>query len=144
MNFKWIEYLNLAHDLLGKPIIVNGEQIVSDDEAKFRSSISRSYYSVFICTRNYLCNIECDPAVIAAKGRRDVNIHSFIIRRLKADGEREKRRIGNKLDRMHKDRKEADYDDEISNPEETALDSLDTALEIVESLNNLKREYLNL
>jgi hypothetical protein len=136
MTFDWCEYLNLARELAGETVVV-------DPEAKLRSSISRSYYSCFCTTRDFVCDIERDSAMMAANQRRDINMHSFMIDRLRNDpSDRLKRKIGNKLKRLRTNRNIADYEDNIINPQKTADDALNYADDIMSDLNTLKIPYM--
>ena len=47
MSFEWLEYLDLADNILNQTPVT---------EAKRRCSISRAYYAVFCKSRNYLIN----------------------------------------------------------------------------------------
>ena len=52
MSFDWSDYLNVARELAGHPNVEPGE------EARFRSAISRAYYTALCCARNHLIHKE--------------------------------------------------------------------------------------
>jgi uncharacterized protein (UPF0332 family) len=110
MNFNWSEYLTLAQVLTGKAT-------VSSPEAKFRSAISRAYYGAFCSTRNYLIKQghEIPKTGEAHKVVREIFMNKKDLL---------SKQIESNLDRLRKDRNDADYEDQFPGAlnEKTALD----------------------
>jgi hypothetical protein len=99
MSFPWTRYLDLAKELAGKPVTVEGR------EAKLRSAISRAYYAAFHHARDYL---------IATNGPLPPytsNEHDYVKRWYIERNDRVQRQIGSDLDRLRLDRNIADYAD---------------------------------
>ena len=97
MSFNWSEYLTLAQVLTGKAA-------VSSPEAKFRSAISRAYYGAFCSTRNYLIqNGHRIPKTSEA--------HKMVREILRNKKDQVSKQVENNLDRLRKDRTNADYED---------------------------------
>lgn len=115
--FDWSHYLDLAGNLAGE---------ISDtpeEEAKARTSISRSYYCVYHTARQYL------------REEGDINIdkkipdpHRYVIEQLKGRVETKMSRIGNQLERLKNDRVMADYHENMKIPLKEAIKSWKMAL----------------
>ncbi|MFL5800989.1 MAG: hypothetical protein ACJ8CR_04530 [Roseiflexaceae bacterium] len=65
MSFQWSRYLDLARELAGKLVTVEGQ------EAKLRSSISRAYYAVFHKAKEHLLTVDRLPP-------HDINEHEYV------------------------------------------------------------------
>ena len=74
MSFDWIEYLNLARKLSGKPL-----QSVAP-EAEERAAISRAYYAAFCKARNHLRNNEGYVKISSSGGSHDFVISRFSLK----------------------------------------------------------------
>nr|CBH37085.1 conserved hypothetical protein [uncultured archaeon] len=127
MMFDWSDYLDLANELAG--------EIASQttEEAKLRSSVSRAYYAAFCKARNYLRDIEgqsIPPTGIAHVIVRDVFKHN---------ADRQRRKIGQNLDRLRIDRNKVDYDDSVTGLASMVTMDLTMALKVISTLNTLKR-----
>ncbi len=97
MSFDWRLYIKLADEL------INFHRTKSLAESYWRSAISRAYYGVFCLSRNFLIS----------KGIRipRKNVHRFVIEKYKNSLDQVEKKIGVQLDRLRKDRVDADYDD---------------------------------
>jgi len=102
MNFDWLKYLAVAEKLLEPVNSMLGE-------AAYRSSASRAYYAIFGAT------------LITLKTRRSVSFrlpekHKKLIDWLKEQGEREPElaSFGTQLDRLRKERIDADYGEDLN------------------------------
>jgi uncharacterized protein (UPF0332 family) len=93
MSFNWIEYINLAEELLSK-----------SNESSFRSSISRAYYGIFCIARKRKFY----------QKYTDSDIHWKVINEYWNSENRDERRIGRILAQLRKSRNYADYDEEIN------------------------------
>jgi uncharacterized protein (UPF0332 family) len=89
-QFDWEEYLDLAEDLLP-----NGPGY--DAEAEMRCAISRAYYAAFNIAR-----IEVPDFLLSETGEDHRNVREYF--------EDQPGTVGRDLRRLHKRRKEADYD----------------------------------
>lgn len=99
-SFNWAEYLDLARELAGT------RAGVPSDEAKFRSSMSRSYYSAFCSARNHLRDIDGDAA-IPNSGR----VHEYVRGAYQRSGNLRRQQVASWLDRLWAHRIAADYKD---------------------------------
>jgi hypothetical protein len=99
MSFRWARYLDLANELAGKLVVVEGR------EAKLRSAISRAYYAAFHHARDY---------VVATHGQLpySINEHEYVKNWFLNQRDRLLIQIGTDLDRLRQDRNRADYTDE--------------------------------
>lgn len=100
MSFDWSQYLRLAEELA-----LQGTA-GSSQEAKWRSSVSRSYYAAFCIARNHLRDV--DGIDIPPK-----DTHKFVQDTFKNSGDMKRREIGTCLDRLRVKRNNTDYDDVV-------------------------------
>ena len=100
--FDWSHYLDLARNLVGET------DIKPSDEAKARTSISRSYYCIYHAAREYLKE-EGDTNI----GQKMEDSHIYVIEQLRNRPERKLSQIGNNLYRLKDDRVRADYEGDI-------------------------------
>jgi len=125
MSFDWSTYLDVAKDLAEQA----AEESTARD-ARLRSAISRAYYATFCCARNRLRDVEGDTA-IPTTGES----HGYIRDQFKK-GDSDRRKVGANLDRLHKERNKADYQDTFPNLRGTA----ELALKLAErAITNLRR-----
>lgn len=113
MNFDWLEYLAVAEKLLEPVNSVLGE-------AAYRSAASRSYYAIF------------GAASIALKTKRKVSfyppgIHKKLIDWLKSQSDPRLASFGFQLDRLYKERIDADYREKLNYRRKKAEKSLKMA-----------------
>jgi uncharacterized protein (UPF0332 family) len=115
--FRWEEFLDLAEELAGR----------AGDEAALRTALSRAYYAVFHVGREYLAH-----AAITID--RSGSAH----RQVQSEIEARDYRTGQDIFRLHRLRKEADYDDEFrSDVEEQAVLAVALARSIIERIRVL-------
>ena len=88
--FDWSAYLNLAEELAGR----------LEEEAAWRSAISRAYYAVFHSARDYL---DRKGPAVARSGSTHMEVRNRMLWT--------ERRLGEGLRQLHGLRKHADYDD---------------------------------
>lgn len=122
MSFNWNHYNDLANDL------INQKRTSGIEEACYRSSISRSYYSVFNIIRNFLEN----------NGHTIPNrqAHSKVIEILKKDSSYKP--IGVKLERLRDQRNIADYNANASINHSYAISWYKETQKIFMDLKNTK------
>ena len=127
MRFDWGKYLTLAQDWadLSKGHV--------NKEALLRSAISRAYYASFCKARNHLRDIEKERGL-----GKSLQVHQLVIERFERSDSKAKKDIGTALDRLRKIRNIADYQDMFHDLEATALQSLQYAEEVIESLDKLR------
>lgn len=89
MTLNWIEYLNLAEELLA-----------TNEEEYLRSSISRAYYSVFNIARD----------LKGCRHNKEKSIHKVVKDTYWNSPNRNEKRIGRLLGTLSKSRTDADYD----------------------------------
>ena len=94
MNFNWKEYINLAEEL-----------VEFSDEAKLRTAISRAYYGAFCLARN-------KKGLKSYKPQKGENIHWKVINEYKRSPDYNEKFVGNTLDKLRKNRNDADYDED--------------------------------
>lgn len=123
MSFDWRLYIKLADEL------INLQRDKSLAESYWRSAISRAYYGVFCLSRNFLLS---KRITIPRK-----NVHRFVIDRYKRSFDQNKKKIGIELDRLKKDRIDADYKDRISINKNYALRSYGRSERILQLLQNI-------
>ncbi|KPJ64922.1 hypothetical protein AMJ44_11920 [candidate division WOR-1 bacterium DG_54_3] len=123
MKFNWCAYLDLAEELAGKAVL-------SSQEARFRSAVSRAYYGVFCLARNHLKKQGCP---IPETGEA----HKIVPKIFRDKKDRLCKRISSHLDRLRRDRRDADYEDQFPGVL-AAQASLDISL-AKEIINDLSR-----
>ena len=128
MSFQWARYLDLARELAGKPVTVEGQ------EAKLRSSISRAYYAAFHKAREHLLTVDRFPS-------QNLNEHEYVKNWFLQRQTPLTQRIGADLDRLRLDRNWADYRDEwrggIGSLRKTTEQALIMAERIIQNLQRL-------
>lgn len=103
MTFDWSDYLDLAGYLAGK------KDVVPSDEAKARTSISRSYYFIHHMARRYLKE-EGDTVAFA-----NINDpHRYVIEQFNRRADARLAHLGALLNRLKGGRIQADYEGELS------------------------------
>src|SRR5258708_7770083 len=102
MSFDWVEYMRLAKQLAGVSTTPPGQ------EANHRTAISRAYYAAFCQARNYLRDKDQDNAITSIT---DAQIHGYVIHQFSDSRDRQRKRIGQNLDRLRRERNRADYED---------------------------------
>lgn len=126
MSFDWLGYLTLA-DYMND----NADKF-PDQEACYRSVVSRAYYSVYCLIRNYVRDID------------DVAFHSDdhhkLQEHLRNHPHRPRQRLGNQIRELHQHRKKADYDDNLDElPVNKAKRALAQARRIERSVAQLSK-----
>jgi len=126
MAFDWGEFLKLASDLVTKT------DSADPSPARYRSAISRAYYSAFHRAVSYVRNVKGDD--VPSDGRA----HDEIWRNLRDSNRKEERAAGEKGYRLKLQRRQADYDgvDPQFHPQE-ARTAIDHATRIRAMLDNL-------
>lgn len=114
MSFDWTEYLTLAAELAStaNPPIA---------EAKLRSAVSRAYYAAF-CKAKSHC-ISRNECTVPTDGAAHLVI-ALHFRRGQGNSSRVRRKIGENLARLRRDRNCADYDDTVPNLPQVAKKAL--------------------
>jgi hypothetical protein len=125
MNFDWQQYLSLA-EYMDAHI-----DDFPDAEACYRSVISRAYYAAMCLCRNYV-KVHDDKEFHG-------DIHKTLQNYLKENPHNKIRnRIGNQLQRLHRNRIKADYyDDMHESAVRQAGKALSLATRIIENLSRL-------
>ena len=121
MAFDWREYLNLAKCLAGQ------EGIVPNQEASFRSAVSRAYYAAFCHARNRARDLDG----FSPKGTGDD--HQRVRKHFKCQG---KESIASTLDDLRQWRNHCDYDDK-SDDATLSKKAIAGADEIINELSHL-------
>lgn len=122
--FNWVHFIDLANSLLN----YGDSNLI---EASYRASISRAYYGAFCMARN----------VASKKGwiniKNSSEDHKLVKNYYKDRKDNTRKQIGINLDRLHKARKGADYEDICANPDKTALKCVRQAQDIKNKLLTL-------
>ena len=125
MSFDWSSYLTLAEYMNTKA----GES--PNQEACYRSVVSRAYYAAFCLTRNYVR----DSEGVAFGGNDHRALQDYLISR----PHKPKKKLGNQLRILHQHRIKADYEDKLDElPVNKASRSLIQARKIVNGLEQLR------
>lgn len=122
MSFDWKTYLSVSEALVKY-------QITGLEEACWRSAISRAYYAVFGTASSYL---KSHGTTIPA-----IDTHKFLRNEFKNSPDNIKKKIGYHLDRLWKDRKDADYNGTISINNQRAQLSHQMAVRILQDLKSI-------
>jgi len=122
--FNWQELIDLANNL-------KSWSEVGSNEAINRSIISRSYYGAFCLARNLA---KKNGWITLSNNGTD---HDKVKRYYKDDKNKIKKQIGVVLERLHTDRKYADYEDFCCNSEQKAEVSINRALDVGAQLEHL-------
>ncbi|MHA1278053.1 MAG: hypothetical protein ACTSQ8_12760 [Candidatus Helarchaeota archaeon] len=91
MSFDWKNFVRLAEDLMNHP-----------DEASLRSAISRAYYGAFCISRNKM----------GFKSYRGSDVHKEVIKHYQHSRDSREKFVGNTLDKLRRDRNDADYNED--------------------------------
>jgi len=122
MSFDWKEYLSLAKELAGQA------RKPASTEAKLRTAISRAYFSVYHCAKNYLINKNM------LKDLRHIT-HELVRDTFKDSDKEDWRDVGMTIDRLVWARVKADYREftgiekkviEVLSDSETVIDKIDS------------------
>lgn len=97
MGFSWKDYLDLANNL------INDSRNNTLEEAYLRSSVSRSYYSIFCLARDFLEN---DKGISFSRN----NIHKKVREEFITSTDVNEQMVGQVLLNLRDDRNDADYD----------------------------------
>ena len=126
MNFDWSEYLNLADRL------VLQKDLFANEEACYRSAISRAYYAAFCAARNRARDIESLAVNNTGIDHQLVKDHYW------RAPDRPRQKIGAWLDRLRTNRNQADYEDrQIGGAVSLCQSSLDQARNVLNALKSL-------
>ena len=125
MSFDWHHYLNIAQ------YIKENAHDFPDAESCYRTTVSRAYYAAFCLARNYVR--DSDGKIFYGDD------HQALQDYLKKNIHNQARvRIGNRLRRLHQDRKKSDYHDNLDEkPINKASKALTLANKIVNGLVRL-------
>jgi uncharacterized protein (UPF0332 family) len=108
MSFDWNKFLDLAQELLEQAKSLD-VALFEDKEAKFRTAVSRAYYSAYRQAKNYLVeNGEYYPS----NAQKD-NDHLYVRDSFWDVANPTRNEIARDLKRLRADRNKCDYDDEI-------------------------------
>lgn len=121
--WDWGRYLDLAQDLVRDP---------RADESHYRCAASRAYYAAFHKARNWLKRNQPD-----VQFARQADTHKIAWDAYESRPERDSKRIGQEGKRLREIRRKADYEDVVHSPADKALDAVEGAQRIIQSLANL-------
>jgi len=124
MSFDWSEYLNLAQELAGQAVGL------SCQEAKSRSAISRAYYAAYCKARNHL---RSEGHAIPRGGQA----HTYVRDQFKNSPYKVRKGVGAHLNRLRKDRNQADYDDTVTRLSAKTKKALRLAKVVISKLSSL-------
>jgi uncharacterized protein (UPF0332 family) len=102
MSFDWSGYLTLAEYLN------QHADDFSDQEAVYRSVVSRAYYAVFCLARNYVKDVD--------RAEFHGNDHQRLQNHLRNHSDKSRKKLGNQLRNLHQHRIKADYHDKLDEP----------------------------
>jgi len=91
MSFDWKDFIRLSEELIKR-----------SDEASLRSGISRAYYGVFCIARNKQ----------GLKHYKKPDVHREVIARYMNSKNNQEQEIGQLLDKLRRERNDADYDED--------------------------------
>lgn len=123
MSFDWKPYLQVAEEL------INRQNAKGLEEAYLRSAISRSYYGIFGIARAFL---KQSGVTLPSK-----DTHKTLRSEFKNSPDSIKKKIGFDLDRLWKDRKDADYEDAVYINLKRAQMSYQMAIRILQNFKNI-------
>ncbi len=132
MTFEWSEFMKVATILARGAAATIGEE--PTDEACQRTSVSRAYYAAFHESWEFLKAKGKESEISTGPGA-----HTAVPRVLKESGEREWKKIGNKLDNLKSDRHKADYEAHIENVKSLCAKSITNAKELLQLLESLRQ-----
>jgi uncharacterized protein (UPF0332 family) len=123
MPFSWSQYLTLADELAQR----------THDAASLRSAISRAYYAVF-CSARDLLHAEGVPL------RQAGGLHEAVWQAFLTDPRRQRISIGQRGDRLRRDRARADYEANFPRLVEVTAQSVATAWMALRQIQALEME----
>ena len=129
MTFDWLEYLNLAKD------IVSVRPISSIPEEKRRTSISRAFYAAYGLARNFLRDIE-------GQNENRLKQQQYVIDQF-ISHDPDRNEVYTELDRLRDNRRRADYEDEFSGIDKKVEEALYYSEFIIDRLEVLKNRIIN-
>ena len=124
MSFDWANYLVLAKELAAAA----GS---ASDEAKLRSAISRAYYAAF-CKAKTHC-IDRRECSVPKTG----NAHTVVAEHFRRARVKVRKKIGEDLTRLRRDRNCADYEDVVHSLPSATTKALAVAQRIIGNLLTL-------
>lgn len=128
MAYNWKDFLTLAENLF------SSDENPGPHEAVMRSSVSRAYYAAF-CTA---LEIGKQKGFSSTRKGDHSNIRQYF-RNLKPTS-KEALDISTQLDRLHKMRCKADYDDDLGQPPKTmANNAINLAKKVFSDIDKLKK-----
>lgn len=131
MAFDWNGYLSLAKELQSETA---GQVASTEIEAKQRSGVSRAYYSVYHIAEDYaIANFGYAPKKNEGGNQFHANLREEYRKRFSNVDHQEIRQI---LFRLHKARKECDYDSDVKNTPSLLQSAIIDADRIVTILAN--------
>ena len=102
MSFDWSQYLLVAKELAGQGTIL------SSQEARLRTAVSRAYYAAFCKASNHLRDKDRLPI---ARQNYEKHEHSYVINTFDSNGDPVRHGVGQDLRRLFSKRTMADYHD---------------------------------
>jgi uncharacterized protein (UPF0332 family) len=123
MSFDWRQYFQLAR------YMSEHASDYPDEEACYRTVVSRAYYAVYRLARDYVYNAD----------GKDIDVHQVLQKYLKQNRNNKLRyRIGNQLKDLHQLRKKADYESDLRTlPVNIAKQAMSYAQRILDNLDEL-------
>lgn len=118
MSFDWSGYSTLAKEMMMKA------SEFADQEAVYRSVVSRAYYGVYCLARN--CVRDIDKEEFYGNDHKALQIY------LIEHPHKSRKRLGNQLRRLHQHRIKADYSDEL---DEQPVNKANRAISIAEEIS---------
>jgi uncharacterized protein (UPF0332 family) len=125
MSFNWADFLTLAD------VLVRQRDTLAAEEACLRTAMSRAYYSAFGTACNF---VTAKREFSLTRTGKD---HRRLIDHFKNSPDRDRKQIGNWLDRVFDNRKRADYEDSIPDPLRLSFASLQQAQNILNGIRKL-------
>jgi uncharacterized protein (UPF0332 family) len=119
MSFDWSGYLTLAKEMINKV------DEFPEQEAVYRSVVSRAYYAVFCLTRNYVKDIDSQEF----HGNDHQELQNYLTRH----SHKIRKKIGNQLRTLQQHRIKADYQDNL---DEQAVYKASKAIKLADKITN--------
>lgn len=133
--FDWKDFIDLAKELLFKCD-------TTYKEANYRTVISRCYYGIFKQVEDYLESLGI-PLPEEDRTGRKLGLHEKKIYFLQTHKDSNVRRFGDKLDRLKRLRKKADYTANISVTISEAKEAVKEATELFNRWLSIKTFLIN-
>jgi uncharacterized protein (UPF0332 family) len=127
MNFEWEQYICLACKLIRSP------KFALFYDASLRTAMSRSYYGVFGVASTYLL----DHGVPSLP---KIDPHRFVREEFKKSSNLTEIQIGERMGRLWRGRKDADYDDNFIVDPSNAEKNLKIAISTINDLRKLNKK----